>query len=361
MKVCICGGGNLAHAFVGEISNNKLVSELNVLTRQPDKWSNDFNVFYNHEFHHQSHINKISNDYEILSNADIIIITIPAYARFSYLQKIKKYIKPKSLLLVAPSTGGINFIFDKYFPNNNYACFQRVPYICRTIEYGHSVNTEVKNGVDIYFSKNTDTDTRDLVKNLLQMEIRELNTYWTLFLSNSNPILHIAGVCEILNGTYPLSKPTPLYDAWSDYASELTLNMDNELKKIMSTLNVNEYKALLEHYEVSDVQSLTKKLKSIQSFKQVQAPLTESKNGYIIDNTSRYITEDLPFGTCFIKFMATQLNIDTPYIDFAIRKTQSLYGQEFVDNNGQFNKQHWETAMGFSNELIEYIERITKV
>ena len=68
MKVVICGGGNLAHAFVGELGNNPYIDELSIVTRKPTKWQKNISVYYNHTFNHKVTLTNITDSFEILKN-----------------------------------------------------------------------------------------------------------------------------------------------------------------------------------------------------------------------------------------------------------------------------------------------------
>ena len=302
--------------------------------------------------HHKRYIKTITNNYKILKNADIIFLTLPANVRYSYLKSIKNYIQKTALLVTAPSIGCINYLLDDFFPENKYICCKRVPFICRTIKDGKKVNTDVKKNIEAYFSQNCTDFEKQLISKLLGMTVTEIETPYSLFLSNSNPILHIAGLCEILNKEYPLNHIPKLYDIWSDYASTLAIKMDNELSLIMKKLKVKDFSTLLEYYEVKNEKELTKKLKSIESFKQVLAPLIEHKGEYIIDIESRYLKEDLPYGTCFIKLFAEKNNIKTPTIDYCIKRLQQFYCVELINKQGNLNKENLSAQIEYIDKFI---------
>lgn len=342
MRICICGGGNLAHALAGELKG-----EINILTRRPDEWASSINVYHNNNYSHTTKISCISSDKKILRDMDIVFITIPAFARYQYLKEIKDYINPNTIIVSAPSIGGINFIFEELFPQNPCICMQRVPYICRIKQYGQSVETDKKKMVDVYYSKNISEKIKKEFESLIDIKVTELPTFWTLMLSNSNPILHIAGICELLKGNYPYNKMPLFYDIWNNSTSELALKMDSELGLIMQKLSIDEYKNLLKHYEVKTHEELTQKLKSIPSFSKLLSPLKEVNNEFVIDDSSRYLIEDLPFGTCFIKYVASLLDIKTPATDFAVIQVQKFIGEEFIDSNGNFNVSGWEEYLGY--------------
>ena len=46
MNICICGGGNLAHAITGNIGFQDENYKVNVLTRQPVRWNNKIQLYY---------------------------------------------------------------------------------------------------------------------------------------------------------------------------------------------------------------------------------------------------------------------------------------------------------------------------
>lgn len=358
---CVCGGGNLAHATVGELGNCEYINEINVLTRRPQLWSENMDVYYGDNFHNKTCINKVTDDFKVLKHTDLIILTIPTNVRFDYLLKLKKYINPKAIIITMPSIGGVNFFLEYYFPTNPHFCFQRVPYICRIIEYGHSVNTDIKKYVEFYCSKNCDKKEQYEVEKLFKMNFKKLNSFWTILLSNSNPILHIAGMCEILDDNeYPYSYAKKLYDLWNDNTSKLAIDMDNELKEIMELVHCSEYKNLLEYYCVNSYSELTLKLKSIESFKNILCPLRQNDDKYVLDVSSRYLIEDIPYGTCFIKYVAVILGIKTPCIDYAIRKLQPFLGVEYVDKLGNFNVENWMQSLGFSRKFLKYLQNKIK-
>ena len=59
--------------------------------------------------------------------------------------------------------------------------------------------------------------------------------------------------------------------------------------------------SLLTYYESTDVSSLTRKIRSINAFHGILAPMRQIPEGYVPDFTSRYFTEDFPFGLRFIR------------------------------------------------------------
>lgn len=346
ITVCVCGGGNLAHAFAGTLSSNPYVSKLTVLTRHPEKWRQILSVWTNDTDATIGGVFDASNDYAVLKHADVVILTLPAHVRYEYLLTIRQYIASNTLLLAVPGIGGINFIFDEFFPNNPYVCCQRVPYICRIIEYGKSVKRDLKKSIDIYYSGNVLSEHKEIIQHLLNIGLCEISSFWPLLLSNSNPIIHIARLYEILTSSYPCEQIPLFYEEWGDCSSQLAITMDAELEEVMNKLQVLEFENLLQHYEVSDYQTLTQKIRKIPAFHGIMAPMCQQGRVFVLDSQSRYLTEDLILGTCFIKFIASSLKIATPTIDKAIYGLQNVFAQILITEEGIFNLDEWQKSIG---------------
>ena len=66
MNICVCGGGNLAHAIAGELPHNDKNNKISILTRKPEKWSKVLEVQHDHKFAYNSELVDVTNDYTIL-------------------------------------------------------------------------------------------------------------------------------------------------------------------------------------------------------------------------------------------------------------------------------------------------------
>ena len=107
------------------------------------------------------------------------------------------------------------------------------------------------------------------------------------------------------------------YREWNDAASECIIAMDDEFMQLLAKLPVNRANipSLLDYYESTDAESLTRKISSIAAFQTIKSPMKEVAGGWIPDFASRYFTEDFPFGLKIIKELAEEHHIATPTID----------------------------------------------
>ena len=93
--------------------------------------------------------------------------------------------------------------------------------------------------------------------------------------------------------------------------------MDEEFFRLLSLLPVEQgyLPTALNYYESHDAASLARKLSSIQGFKGITSPMKQTAGGWVADYSSRYFTEDFPFGLKYIWQLAHQKGVSCPYID----------------------------------------------
>ena len=140
IRVCICGGGSLAHVCAGVLSFQSEV-EVNIFTRQPERWSQHIIVTDHEGKTYKGNLKVISNNpQEAMHDCNIIFLCLPGFAIESTLECIKPYIGNAVVGSIVCSTG---FFFTAHRVLGNNARlfgFQRVPFIARTTKYGHAAN-----------------------------------------------------------------------------------------------------------------------------------------------------------------------------------------------------------------------------
>jgi len=321
MNITIVGFGNIAHALIGCMNHEKIdklfvlsESNINTTTVKAD-CRNDVGI-----------INKITSfSEEIIPKSDIILFTVPSFVRKKLLQKIAPYIQENTLLGAFPGTGGFNEEVFSVVQNKSINIFssQRVPYISRILEKGSSVHVTPKNSIAIAVYENHE-EVKEILKSLLGMDVEILNDFMEVNLSNSNPILHTARLYSLFHENKVYDKVMMFYEKWDDMSSEILLAMDKEFMKLVKKLDLKNIKSLKEHYEVSTVNEMTKKIKSIDAFKNIPAPIIVVDDKFIPDIQSRYFMEDVNIGLKFIRDNAIKMGINTPTIDKVYNELSSL-------------------------------------
>ncbi|MDE7381489.1 MAG: NAD/NADP octopine/nopaline dehydrogenase family protein [Muribaculaceae bacterium] len=319
--ICICGGGGLGTVCAGVFLSKGLT--VNILTGHPTDWSREILVtdLNNHLF--SGKLNDVSSDPNIvIKDADLILMTIPGFLIEKTLHDIKPFLKKDAVVgSVVGSTGFFFFAHKILGESHTLFAFQRVPYIARTQEYGHSgkllgYKPLLKASIE---NCSNPRELANILESLFNTPIELLENFYEVSLTNSNPILHTGRLYSLWNDYRGelLSKQSLFYEEWDDYASELIIAMDREFQNLLTVLGIrrNAIPNLLDYYESNDAKSLTAKLRSIPAFKGIGSPMKKSGNGWIPDFNSRYFTEDFPFGLRFIRDIALTRNIKCEVIE----------------------------------------------
>ena len=323
-RICICGGGSLGHVTAGYIAGKKSVP-VDILTRNPGRWSPQLTINTPEGDDFTACISRISDDAAIVSDADIVLLCLPGYAIKGELQRIAPHIKPGTFVGSIFSSTGFFFEALEILPTDVPLWgFQRVPFIARTQEYGHIANIlGYKPSYNIAAVRCNDEEReyfRKTVEYLFDAPTRMLNSHYEASFTNSNPILHPSRLYTLFadwNEDVFYSRQFLFYEEWNDAASQLLIELDKEFFSILAKLPVaSDYlPTILDYYESSDAQSLTRKISSIEGFKGIKTPMIETEKGWQPDLSSRYFQEDFLCGLRYIYETAHKLGISTPTID----------------------------------------------
>lgn len=322
MKICICGGGNLGLVCAGCLGSQKDVN-LTIFTRNPASWASELEITDPYQKLFRGHPSKVSaNAEEVIPNSDIILLCLPGFAIESTLKNILPYVTKNTIIGTIVSSTGFFFIAHEILPKSiPLFGFQRVPFIARSSEYGHKAKIlGYKQELCIAVEGLTDKENlRKIIEALFFTPTRMLDNFYEVSLTNSNPILHTGRLYSMWshwNGEV-YDEPILFYKEWTDEASQLIIDMDEEFMQLVKALGISEtaIPSLLTYYESTDQRSLTKKISSISAFECILAPMKQERGGWVPDFKSRYFTEDFPFGLRYIKQEMNRLSIPSPIID----------------------------------------------
>ncbi len=313
MKICICGGGSLGHVCAGVLASHKDV-ELNLLSGHPGSWQDNISVIDPNGKLFLGHINKVSNNpQEVVPNQDIILVCLPGYLIKPCLEDINPFVGKAIVGTVVSSTGFFFFAHEVLGKEAKLFGFQRVPFISRVVEYGKTANLlGYKSSLSVVIENVDDKESfaRELGRLLLTPVIL-LNNYYEVALSNSNPILHTGRLYSMFYGREKdvFDHNILFYKEWTDDASRLLIDMDEEFFKLLDVLDIHSIPTLLDYYESKDAISLTQKIQSIPAFQSITSPMKQVEDGWSADFQNRYFTEDFPYGLRWIKELCEKNNI----------------------------------------------------
>jgi len=332
MRICICGGGGLGHTCAGVLSNRKDVT-VDLLTNRPEKWNHEYVVNIPDGAVLTCKLDVITDKPdEVIPRADLVFLCLPAFCVENEILKIKPYLR---ILGAVFGCTGFFLFAHKHLPSySKLFALQRVPYVSRVVEYGKEANLLGYRDKLIMAVENVEDREafREQVESLFGEKTVLADSFYEVTLSNSNPILHTGRLYTMWkdwDGT-PFDRCSLFYHEWTDEASELEIEMDKEFFSLLKKLNVStkHIATLLEHYESSNAEQMTAKLRSIESLSTILSPMKQVEGGWVPDFESRYFTEDFPFGLRTIYELMKQENIE-----YSCIKTVLNWGLEKAGNN----------------------------
>lgn len=340
-KICIIGAGNVGISLAVDLSISG-VTDIVLLTK---KWicypRNLLKLTVTQEY--KSNKIYVTTDYgKGIEGADIIFVTLPSFMIESCVKEISKYL-PKIIVFV-PGYGGKEFFCEKLIEGGCLITgFDRSPYVAR-LSGRYEVVSSTKKGVRLACMSREKTEyVCELLSSFLNFECRSVDNYLTVAFTPSNPILHTARLYSIFkNATAESAFPQMIkfYSEWNNLSSRVLLDMDLEVQAICSSfagINLSGVIPLSVHYEADSVESLTKKIKSIKSWHNLDSPMKIKGAQYFIGLESRYFQEDFLFGLCIFKVYAQITGVETPVMDKVLSWYQNLSGDVFLDYEGNLD------------------------
>ena len=321
MRICICGGGNLGHVCAGFLANRG--HQVSVLTTKPNLWSQKIEIVApDKTFYGQLTLVTAHPD-EVVPQAEIVLVCLPGYAIHDELTKIKSYLSKTCKVGTVVSSTGFFFEAFKVLPTDIALFgFQRVPFISSTIEYGRKAELKgYKDSLHVAIEQTEDKDSVRLdLEHLFEKPVTLADSYYEVSLSNSNPLLHPSRLYTMWKDWQPgtvYTRNPQFYAEWTLEASALLLQMDDELQQLLKALGLKDggIPPVLDYYESKDANSLTQKLRSIKAFQNIVSPMKVVEGGFIPDFSSRYFTEDFPYGMRFIVETAQKYKVSIPIIE----------------------------------------------
>ena len=318
MRICICGGGNLGHVCAGFLANRG--HQVSILTTKPERWSQTIGVVAPDGSFKGKLAQVSSRPEEVIPQAEIVLVCLPGFAIHDELTKIKPYLSKNCLVgTIVSSTGFFFEAFEVLSSDIALFGFQRVPFISRIIEYGQKAELKgYKESLHVAIEQTENKESvRVVLEQLFEKPVTLAGSFYEVSLSNSNPILHPSRIYTMWKDwqpgiVYPCNPQ--FYAEWTLEASTLLIQMDDEFQSLLKKLGLKEgcIPPILDYYESTDADSLTQKLRSIRAFQNISSPMKAVEGGFIPDFSSRYFTEDFPYGMRFIVETAQKHHVSIP-------------------------------------------------
>ncbi len=324
MRITVVGGGNIGTQFMVHCAEKG--NEVIAYTSKPEVFNTHLNIVdANGVTTHEGDILCATADPDMaFSEAEFIMVTLPATMMKSIAQVIYDHANSEALIGVAPGNGGSECAFARCIERGNiFFALERVPAIARLVEKGKTVrSTGYRDELHIAsIPGRYVNECCRLVEGIYEIPSKPIPNFLNLTMTPSNPILHTTRLRTIFCDYKPgvVYEKLPLfYEEWDDASSELLIACDEEVQEICRALpdyHLEFVKSLRVHYESSSAEAMTKKISSIAAFKGLTTPNIAVEGGFIPDLHSRYFTADFSYGLTIIKQIADFAGVNTPNID----------------------------------------------
>ena len=323
LRICIVGGGSLGHVVAGFLAARHDV-RVSVLTRRPALWGDVVTVTDLDGKVYDGAIERVTaSAQEVVPGADVVLLCLPGFAIEPSLAQVGQWLSPATLVGSVVSSTGFFLFAHRILPEATPLFgFQRVPFIARVERYGHAARLlGYKPSLNVAVENADGNEVAALLSRLFGVPVHLLGSHFEATLTNSNPLLHPSRLFTMWRDHEPgmtYGHCPEFYADWTDEASQLYIDMDAEFQQLLRHLPVSEgaIPTALDYYESHDAPSLTAKLRSIPAFKGIKAPMRRLDDGtFVPDFTSRYFTEDFPYGMGLILTVAREHGITVPTIE----------------------------------------------
>ena len=294
-----------------------------------------------------------------MDGVDIVAIVLPAFAHELYLKAIAPHIQPGLVLVGLPGMAGFEFaakeILADKFQQVTLMSFASLPWVCRTTEYGRSVDViatkDVLPGCCLQ-------DTRPLVEEATHMlqkclgplpKLEVSGNVLAITLMSINGYLHPA----ILYGRWndwdgcPLTQPPLFYHGIDRKSADCLAAISEEVLEIARVtmkqrpdVDLHRVHSMQEWYlrcfvkNVTDKTDLYSCIQTNQAYTGLAHPMEKTADGRYVPNFQhRYMTEDIPFGLVVMRGIATIAGVATPNIDRVIRWAEKVSGKEYLSGD----------------------------
>lgn len=361
MKITVVGAGNLGLAITAYLARKK-IGRITLYTK---KKMPDYIRLTDVEEGYTGNTDNFmvtSSVKEAFSKESMVLCTYPAFLRKQFIKENEEYLSGVRAVVFIPGYGGIEYSCKTLIKAGvSIIGMQRVPYVARSRRMGDATAAQILSKKGQLFvaaipAKKAEEAAKE-IEELFDIETKALREYLAVTLAPSNPLLHLVGLYNIFHdykeGMYYDSE-FDFYDKWNDEASEMLLDYDEELQQVcrnMTAFDLNEVVPLRIYYEAETKEKMTEKLKSIEAFKCVKAPMKLCEKGYVPDFSSRMFVEDFGYGICILKAFALMNKVDTPVMDKLLDFYYDMTGIRYFDKEGNFTNEAENTGIPFVNGI----------
>lgn len=362
--LAICGGGNAGH-LLAVAASQRFDGEIRWLTSTPEKAELLRQGVFSERGLQSSgavagradRVSVISSDpADVIPQAGIVIIAVPAYAHAPVLRRIAPHLKADALVGALPGRSGFEFeaaqILQGIEPAGERVIFalQTLPWSTRVQEPGRTIHVgAVKAGVLMGTLPGRRAPAiAQMLTRLLGTQIVATNTLLNVTLGNPGQIIHpglMYGLFHNWSGRrYEADRVPYFYRDTSDetgaFIEQLSADVQAVAAKIESAcagsvslsgvLSIHDWLRLSYPTQTADTSTVARCFRT-GPLQVRKAPMKEAApNEFVPDFAYRYLSEDVPYGLVVTRAIAQLAGIGTPAIDTVLRWAQRRLHARYI-------------------------------
>tara|TARA_R110000824_G_scaffold280632_1_gene468722 strand:- start:4881 stop:6059 length:1179 start_codon:yes stop_codon:yes gene_type:complete len=282
---------------------------------------------------------------DVMSGADIVIITLPAHARMDLLRQIKPCLPTDKSVFVGAIPGfcGFDWLAESILDGNPNVVIwgmKDVPHTALELDPGQSIRMGGAKSVLHVATHDRETGEarRKLIghlKRLYDAPVELLENFLEITLTPGNPIMHssvIYGLIGPFGQWHNRTFSVPIY-WWSECpeigayflercdaeSQALCVRLEQVLLADLSSVRPLKDE-IVDAYgdQIADCHTMLSVLRSNRAYDGITAPLVpagEGLDGLIMDPQSRAFQEDVAFGLALLVEMGRRLSVSLPHIE----------------------------------------------
>jgi hypothetical protein len=302
-------------------------------------------------------VRTISSDpAEVIPNADVVIIAVPAFAHEGVLRRIKPYVGEGTAIGCTPTRAGFEFeaahdagLRDHVRP----ALFglQTLPWSTRVTTLGRGVHIGAVKGEVVLAAlpASHSQAIADRLSAILGIRVAATGSFLGLTVGNPGQIIHPGLMYSHFRSwqgeEYDAERVPRLYAEASDEMGVLVERLSDDAIATARALETQSGGALeleaavipIHEWLRTAYRHVTKDTSTVATcfrtgpIQARRAPMIENRPGkFVPDFQYRYLSEDIPFGLVATKALAQIAAVETPTIDKVITWAQSVMHKEYL-------------------------------
>eukprot|EP01104_Vermistella_antarctica_P010690 TRINITY_DN2867_c0_g1_i3.p1 TRINITY_DN2867_c0_g1~~TRINITY_DN2867_c0_g1_i3.p1 ORF type:complete len:460 (-),score=88.88 TRINITY_DN2867_c0_g1_i3:190-1569(-) len=367
LVITLCGGGNAVHVLAADLGSddNNEVRVFAPYSTEAQRFNDAINDqgYIEKQFRGtlvQGKPTRISAQAEdVVPGSDVIILPIPSFAHASTLKAIKPFLKVGAIVAAMPGQGNFGMraheILQQEIQEKGIVVvgFNQLPFQCRIISYGRTVEMvgfkEQVKLASIPASKSEEMAT--LFSDLLgYIKVAPLGHYMNVSLTPANQVIHPCIMYGLFHDTADedtFDSPPLFYQKCDSFTAERLTQVSDEVQLIANAAQeasgtdmtavptLDNMMREMYGVELEDDSSMQSIFATNAGYAGLEAPMVEVKADdgsvkYRPNYHYRYLTEDIPFGMCVLKGVASLLGVRTPILDDTILWCQSKVDKEYL-------------------------------